>query len=126
MRMNVISAQKNRRKVRAAAAYLYPRFQGQEGVPGIAHLEDAAEAVLGKVPDLQDFQIRRDRSEVQLADEDVIDDDGRLRRLIERGGEHLLRAQVELGVCRQRRPVEVEGHREEADIRRWMSTVGWR
>lgn len=112
--MNVISREKASRKEgsKQKAAYLDPGFEGQEGVAGVAHLEDTAKPVLGKIPYLQYLQIRRDGAQIQLADEDVIDDDGRLRVLIERGREHLLRAQVELGVCRQRRPVEVEGHGE--------------
>ena len=99
-------------KAGAEAAYLDSCFEGQEGVARVAHLEDAAKPVFGKIPNLQYLQIRRDGTQIQLADEDIIDDNRRLRVLIERGREHLLRAQVELGVCRQRRPVEVEGHGE--------------
>jgi len=105
------------------AAYLNPCFEGQEGVPGIAHLEYAAKAILGQIPYLEYLQVGRDGAEIELVHEDVVDDDGRLGRLIEGGGEHLLGAQVELGVCRQRRPVEVEGHYAQTLDDGWMSGV---
>lgn len=85
-------------------------FEGQESVSGIAHFEYAAKPVFGQVPDLQNLQVRRDRAEVELIDEDVIDDDGRLGRFVQRRGQELLRSGVEGGVCCQRGPVEVESH----------------
>lgn len=91
--------------------YLDSRAQGQECIPAVAHLEDAAEAVLCQIPYLQYLQLRRHGAEVELGDEDVIDDDGRLRGLVERGGEQVASALVKVFVGGQRRPVEVEGHR---------------
>ena len=93
-------------------AYLHSCLERQEGVSRIAHLEDAPEAVLGQVADLEDLEVRRHGAEVELCDDNVIDDDGRLGRLVEGGRQEIAGAGVEGGVGRQRRPVEVEGHVE--------------
>lgn len=91
-------------------AYLHSRFERQEGVPGIAHLEDAPKPVLGQVTNLKDLQIWRHGPQVELCDDDVVDDDGRLRRLVQGRRQEVAGALIEPRVRRQRRPVEVEGH----------------
>ena len=93
-------------------AYLHSCLERQEGVSRIAHLEDAPEAVLGQVANLEDLEIRRHGAEVELCDDNVIDDDRGLRRLVESGRQEIAGAGVEGCVGRERRPVEVEGHVE--------------
>lgn len=66
------------KKKKKSSTYLNSGFQCQEGVAGVAHLEDASESILCQVANLQDFQIGRHGAEVELADENIIDDDGRL------------------------------------------------
>lgn len=90
--------------------YLNSGPQCEESVAGIAHLEYTAKPILGEVPDLEDLQVRRDGAEIELGDEDVIDDNRRLRVLVQGVGQELLSALIELGVRREWRPVEVKGH----------------
>ena len=94
--------------------YLHAGPESQVGIAGVAHLEDAAEPVLGEVADLEDLELGRYGAEVELGDEDIVDDDRGFRGLVEGGGEQVPGARVEVGVGRQRRPVEVEGHVEMA------------
>lgn len=89
-----------------------PRLQRQEGIARVAHLEDAPEAILGDVPYLQYLQLRRYGTQVELRHEDIVHDDGRLGRLVQRRRQEVARALVEICVGRERRPVEVEGHVE--------------
>lgn len=106
--------------------YLNSRLQGQEGVAGVAHLENASEPILRKVANLQDLQVGRHTAEVEFADEDIIDNDGRLGGFVQSLGQEVARAPVELGIGRERRPVEVEGHVEMAFTfsRPWMGRRG--
>lgn len=85
-------------------------LEGQERIPRIAHLENSPESILCQIPNLQYLQVRRDTPQIQLVDDNIIDDDRRLRRLIEGRCEHFLRARIEVRIGSQRRPVEVEGH----------------
>src|SRR5690606_17913891 len=62
---------------------LYSRLERQEGVPRVAHLEYSSKPILGQVADLENLQVRRHGAEVELGDDNVIDDDRRLRRLVE-------------------------------------------
>lgn len=62
--------------------YLNPRLQRQVGVSGIAHFENASKSIFCQVSDFQDFEVWRDGAEIEFADEDVIDDDGRLGRFV--------------------------------------------
>lgn len=94
-----------------ASTHLDSCPQGQESISAVAHLKDAAEAVLCQIPYFQYFKLGRHRAKIELGDEDVIDNDGGLRGLVEGGGEQVAGALVEVFVGRQRRPVEVEGHR---------------
>lgn len=108
------------------SAYLHPCFEGQEGISRVAHLEYAPEAVLGQVANLENLQVGRHRAEVELGDDDVVDDDGRLGRLVEGGRQEIAGAGVEGRVGRQRRPVEVEGHVELAPVlETHRSQTGW-
>jgi hypothetical protein len=101
--------------------YLDSCSKGQEGVAAVAHLENAAEAVFGQVANLEDLQLWGHGAEIELCDEDVIDDDWGLWRLIEGGGEQVSGALVEVLVGRERRPVEVESHG--AGVRRmWQAS----
>lgn len=99
--------------------YLNSCPEGQEGVAAVAHLEDAAKAVLCQVADLEDLQLWRHGAKVELCDEDIIDDYWRLGRLIEGGREQVSGALVEVLVGRERRPVEVESHG--AGVRVWQA-----
>lgn len=103
-----------KRRKRGRTAYLYSGLEGQESIAGITHFEDAAKPILGQVADFENLEVRRDGAQVELANEDVIDDDGRLGRLVEGLRQEVARATVEVGVSRERRPVEVEGHVEMA------------
>jgi hypothetical protein len=96
--------------------HLNSGLERQVRIARIAHLEYAAKPVLGQVANLENLQIRRHRAQVEFGDEDVIDDDGRLRGLVERLGQQVSSSTVEVGVGRERRPVEVEGHVEMAMI----------
>ena len=108
------------------STYLDSCLERQEGVPRIAHLENASESVLGQVANLEDFQIRRHGAEVELGHDNVIDDDGRLRRLVQGRRQEIAGALVEARVGRQRRPVEVEGHVELAFVLEMhRSQRGW-
>jgi len=107
-------------------SYLYASLQSQEGIARVAHLEDAAEAVLGEVANLEDLEIWGHGAQVELGDEDIIDDDGRLGALVERGREQVACAAVEVRVGRQRRPVEVEGHVEMAGMLKGSLEMGFR
>lgn len=91
-------------------AHLYACLEGQESVAGVAHLEDASEAVGSNVSDLEDFEVWRHRAQVELGDDDVVDDDGGFWGLVEGGGQEVAGALVEAGIGREWRPVEVEGH----------------
>lgn len=62
-------------------------LERQEGVAGIRHFEDPAKAVLCEVADLEDLQVGGHRAQVELCDDNIIDDDGRLGGFIERGSE---------------------------------------
>ena len=93
-----------------SSTYLHAGPESQVGIAGVAHLEDTTEPILGKVADLEDLELRGHGAEVEFGDEDIIDDNRGLRRLVEGGGEQIPGARVEVGVGRQRRPVEVEGH----------------
>jgi len=99
--------------------YLDSRSEGQEGVAAVAHLEDAAEAVLGQVANLEDLQLWWHGAEIELCDEDVIDDDRGLWRLIEGCREQVSGALVKVLVGREGRPVEVESHG--AGVRVWQA-----
>jgi len=101
--------------------YLNSCLQRQESVAGVAHLEDASKPVLGDVPYLEDFEFWRHGAKVELGNEDVIDDDRRLRGLVQRRCQEVAGFFVELLVGRQRRPVEVEGHVELAGLLRVSS-----
>lgn len=57
-------------------------LEGQEGVAGIRHFEDAPKAILGQVANLEYLQLGRGGAQVQLGDNDVVDDDGGLGRLV--------------------------------------------
>lgn len=87
-------------------------LEGQESVSGIRHFEDAAKPVFRQIPDLQYLQLWWNRTEIEFCNDDIVDDDGRLWRLIESRREKVLGASVKIRVRGQRRPVEVEGHRE--------------
>ena len=95
---------------RSVKTYLHSSFQGQKGVARVAHFENASKSVLGQIPNLQYFQLGRDGAQIELIYEDIIDDDGWFGRFIEGGRQEVLSARVEVGVCGQRRPVEVERH----------------
>lgn len=94
--------------------YLNSRLQGQEGIARIGHLEDTSKPILRKVANFENLQVGGHGAEVELADKNVIDNDGRFRILIEGLCQEIARTSVEVGVGRQRRPVEVEGHVEMA------------
>lgn len=98
--------------------YLNTGVEGHRGISRIAHLEDASEPVLGEVANLENLQVRWRRAEIEVGNEDVIDDDGRFRRLVEGSREQIFGPVVEIRVGRERRPVEVEGHVEMALLRR--------
>lgn len=108
-----------RKSKNRSITYLNSCPEGQEGVAAVAHLEDAAEAVLCQVADLEDLQLWRHGAEVELCDEDIIDDYWRLGRLIEGGREQISGALVEVLVGREGRPVEVESHG--AGVRVWQA-----
>lgn len=91
--------------------YLYSCSQRQKGIAAVAHLEYSPKAILCKISYLQYFQLRRHGAEVELCDEDIIDDDGRFRGLVQSSREQVASALIKVFVGRQRRPVEVEGHR---------------
>ena len=82
-------------------------LEGQEGIAGVRHFENASEPVLCQVANLQYLQLGRGGAQVQLGDDDVVDDDRRLGRLVQGGGEHVAGARR---VCDKRGPVEVESH----------------
>jgi hypothetical protein len=96
--------------------YLYSRLERQESIAGIAHFENAAKPILGEVADLENLKIGGHGAQVEFADEDIIDNDGRFGRLVQGRREQVACSFVELGVGRERRPVEVEGHVEMAII----------
>ena len=102
-------AEKEKKKMQRHT-YLDSSLEGQVCVARVAHLEDAAKPILGQVANLEDLQVGGHGAEVELADEDVVDDDRGLGRLIEGLGQEVARLGVELCVGRERRPVEVEGH----------------
>lgn len=62
--------------------YLNPRLQRQVGVSGIAHFKNASKSVFSQVSNFQDFEVWRDGAEIEFADENVIDDDGRFGRFV--------------------------------------------
>lgn len=105
--------------------YLNPRLERQVGVSGVGHLEDASESIFCQVADFQDFEVGRHGAEIELADEDVIDDDWGFGRLVQRLCEQVPGARVELCVRRQRRPVEVERHVEMAVMISGPWDAGW-
>lgn len=66
--------------------YLNTRLERQKCIARVAHFENASKSVLGKVANLENFQIRGHSAEVELADENVVNNDGRFRRLVEGRG----------------------------------------
>lgn len=59
------------------------RPESQEGISLVAHSENAPESILGQVSNLQYLQIWCALSQIQLLNEDIIDDNRRLLRLVE-------------------------------------------
>lgn len=59
-------------------------FESQKCVSRIGHLKDASKPVLRQVSNLQDLQLRGNGSKVEFRYDNIVDDDGRFRRLIER------------------------------------------
>lgn len=101
---------RTREKIGIERIRLDSGLEGQKGIAGICHLEDASEAVLGQVANLEDLQIGGIGAQVQLGDDDVVDDDGRLGGFIKSSRQQLLGTSVETRVGHERRPVEVERH----------------
>lgn len=62
------------------------RFEGEKSISRVRHLEDAAKTVFGQVTDLEDLQLWRDRTQVELRDDDVVDDDGGFGGFVQSGG----------------------------------------
>jgi hypothetical protein len=96
--------------------HLHSCFERQEGIPGIAHLKYSPEAVFGQVANLENLQVGRHGAEVELGHDDIIDNDRRLRRLVQGRRQEITGSLVEFRIGRQRRPVEVEGHVELAPV----------
>lgn len=117
----LLSKRRGERKIKAAlsmAAYLNTSFEGQEGVAGVAHLEDTPKPIGSNVADFQNLEIRRDRTQIELGYDDVVDNNGRLGRLIESSRQHLAGALVEACISRKGRPIEVERHGGGGDAKR--------
>ena len=66
------------RREKQRQTHLNPRLERQVCIARVAHLENAAESILGQVADFKDLEIRGHGAQVEFANEDVIDDDGRL------------------------------------------------
>lgn len=64
-------------------AYLNSSLQSKEGIPSVAHPKDAPKSILRQVSNFEDFKIWRHGAQVELIDQDVIDDNGRLRGLVQ-------------------------------------------
>src|SRR3569833_896969 len=101
-----------RRPRQNISTYLNSGLERQEGIARVAHLEDASKAVFGNVAYLQDLEIRGHGAQVELGNDDFIDVDGWLGRLVLGCGQQVAGALVEARVGRERRPVEVESHVE--------------
>lgn len=96
------------------STYLNPCLQSQESIAGIAHFEYTAKSVFGEVANLENLQVGRHSAQVELAHEDIVDDDGRLGGFVQGRCEQITGSTVEFSVRSKRRPVEVEGHVEMA------------
>jgi hypothetical protein len=94
--------------------YLDSCLQGQERIPRITHLENPSKPILCQISNLQYFQFWRNTPQIQFINQNIVDDYRRLRWLIESRCEHLPGPGIEIRICRQRRPVEIEGHVEMA------------
>jgi hypothetical protein len=103
-------SQRNEYIQHTQATHLHSCLQGKEGIPRIAHFEDASKPIFRQVSNFQDLQVRGHRAQIQLIDKNIINDDRGLGRFVQRCGEELLRTRVKGGVCSQRRPIEVERH----------------
>jgi hypothetical protein len=101
---------------RMTTTYLDSSFERQKGIARITHLKNATEPVLGKVTNFENLQVWGHGAQVELADKNVVNDDRRLGRLVQGRREQVASFLVELGVRRERRPVEIEGHVEMAII----------
>lgn len=106
-----LAKESHQREVKRSMPYLNSSPQRQEGISAIAHLENAPKAILCKISYLQNLQLRRHRAEVELCDEDIIDNDGWFRGFVKSSRKQVAGALIEVFVGRERRPVEVEGHR---------------
>lgn len=67
-------------------AYLNSSLQGKECIPSIAHPKDASKSILRQVSNLEDLEIWRHGAQVELIDQDVIDNNGRLWGLVQSSG----------------------------------------
>lgn len=75
--------------------YLNSRFQCKKGVSAIAHFEDTPKPIFSEVTNLKNLKIGRNRSEIELIDENVINDNWRFWRFVDGGRQELLGACVE-------------------------------
>lgn len=98
------------RAIERKEAYLNSGFEREIRIARVGHFKDATESVLGQIANFEDLQVRGHIAQVELVDEDVIDNDGRLGRFIQSFRQEVARSRIEFSVGRQRRPVEVEGH----------------
>jgi len=77
-------------------SHLYSRLQGEKGIARIAHLEYASKPIFCQIANLQYLQIRRDGTQIEFIDQDIINDYGRFRSFVESGRKHLPRTIVEV------------------------------
>ena len=59
----------------AAFTNLHPRFERQESIARVAHLENSSEFVLCKITDLENLKVRRYGSKIHFVNKNLIDDD---------------------------------------------------
>lgn len=61
-----------------STTYLNACLERQESVSGIAHLEDSSKSIFCQISYFQYLQLRRNRPQIELIDQDVINDYWRL------------------------------------------------